>query len=517
VRSGSSSLELIGVDASRAYSEVYRSSLWVSIAVNKLARGVARLPLHTFELEPDTGNRERRRDHPLADVLRKPFTKGSAFKLKESAVGDMGLYGHALWAKWRPGPGRPVEELWPIPWKHVSIIEGETQPIIGYEYRGAAKRVVFLPDDVLHFEFWGPEGRGVSPLEPLRRTLALEDAGQRYAISSFTNAARPAGVFVTTQPLPKPKKDELEAQLRSTHQGPDNAFRTLLLDGGLDWKPIGHNAQEAQTIEHRKLTREEVAAAYDIPPPMIHILDRATFSNIDEQHRMWYQDTLGPWLSMIEETIESQLIDEEPAFTGVFVEFDLNDVLKGDIEKRANAYTKLLAVYTINELRRLENLPKLDDPLADAVYAPLNAAPVGADAPADVDATDGAVIGAARARLVDMLFGGEKRGLDGAELAAALEAAGMRQIAERSRMIERDVLDLKYRPDAPALPPPSFTAEPKIDVHVHFPEGFVRGGDVTVQPQDVNVTVEASGGKRKVRRVEETDGSVSYAIESDGE
>src|SRR5690554_6984432 len=55
--------------------------------------------------------------------------------------------------------------------------------------------------------------------------------------------------------------------------------------------------RSSDLIEARKLTREEVAAAYYIPPPLVGILDHATFSNIREQHKQLYQDTLGPWRS----------------------------------------------------------------------------------------------------------------------------------------------------------------------------------------------------------------------------
>jgi phage portal protein BeeE len=59
-------------------------------------------------------------------------------------------------------------------------------------------------------------------------------------------------------------------------------------------------AEEAQYIETRKLNREEVCAAYDVPPPVVHILDRATFSNITEQMRSMYRDTMAPRLNGFE-------------------------------------------------------------------------------------------------------------------------------------------------------------------------------------------------------------------------
>jgi phage portal protein BeeE len=61
------------------------------------------------------------------------------------------------------------------------------------------------------------------------------------------------------------------------------------------------------------LRREVCAAAYHIPQPMVGILDHATFSNIKEQHKHTYQDTLGPWMENIQQEIERQHIPADPA------------------------------------------------------------------------------------------------------------------------------------------------------------------------------------------------------------
>ena len=62
---------------------------------------------------------------------------------------------------------------------------------------------------------------------------------------------------------------------------------------------LSHSAVEAELIDQRKLNREEIAAAYDVPPPLIGILDRATFSNIQVQAKMLYGMVLGPWLALV--------------------------------------------------------------------------------------------------------------------------------------------------------------------------------------------------------------------------
>lgn len=423
---GGRSIDFPQLGLSEAYSRIYSSQPWVFALVNKLSRGVARLPLKSYLNIGDDREYLRPRDvepHPLPTLLHRPHPRGSRFSLVEATVGNVAIYGKALWWKYRPGPGQAPTELWPLDWRWIEMRTGESAPIDYFVYNGPAGRKVFLPDDVVYFSWWSPAGEaGTSPLEPLRQTLALEDAGRRYAVSSFANAARPAGAVTHPKTLDPKQKEELRAELVGANQGPDQAFRIALLDGGLDWKPFSHTAQEAQTIEHRKLNREEVCAVYDVPPPMVHILDKATFSNIDEQHRMLYQDTLGPWLSFIEETVDAQLLSSELAFAGTEVEFDLNEVLKADVAKRAAAYRQLETTLTANERRALENRSKIDHPAADAILVPANMTAIGAGgyelpaggggAASDVGAALSAMIDERVSALVDE------------RVAAALEASG---------------------------------------------------------------------------------------------
>ena len=141
----------------------------------------------------------------------------------------------------------------------------------------------------------------------------------------------------------------------------------------MTFNPVSQTAKDLQYIEARKLTRQEVASAYFIPPPMIGILDNATFSNITEQHKMLYQDCLGPWLTMITEEIELQLIpDFEPAPERFYVEFNLREKLTGSFEERADAIQKSVGgpTMTVNEARALDNRPPIDG--GDDLIRPLN-------------------------------------------------------------------------------------------------------------------------------------------------
>ena len=328
---------LWSIDFHASYEGLYRTQPWVYVVVNKLARAIARLPLHTFTLDTDTGDRERIREGTLPALLHRPYPRGSGMRLMEHLVASTAIYGNGLLVKRRPARGTPPTELWPLDWRRVQVFTAgsDMSPVDHYEYHtDAGAPEVLQPKDVVHLQWWGPEGIGVSPLEPLRFALGNESAATRYSTQSFTNSVRPSGALITPKRLSQQDRAEMRQEIEMAHAGAENSGRMLLLDNGLDWKAFGGSAADSQMVEVRKLNRDEVCAVYDIPPPMVGILDRATFSNIDEQHRMLYQDTLGPWLVLAEQTLGSQLVEPETGWAGLFCEFLLDDVLRGDIEKR---------------------------------------------------------------------------------------------------------------------------------------------------------------------------------------
>jgi HK97 family phage portal protein len=367
-----------------SYADLYRTQPWIYVTVNKLARAIARLPLKVYEADGD-GARRRVREGPLHDLLENPAPRCGPVQLKQWLAMPVLLHGNAVLGLYRPdGPGGPPARCWPLDWRFLEAWQGQQAgPIDAWATTEFGERVWIDVEDTLHISWEAPNGRlGVSPLQALGVTVGLEDAAQRYQGASFTNAARPSGAVVLPKDahLDADERAELRTDIRAMHEGIDNAFRVALLTGGADWKAMSFSAAEAELIDQRKLNREEAAAVYDIPPPLIGILDKATYSNIETQHRMFYTDVLGPWLTLIEESLQAQLIDPEPAFAGQFVEFDLNEVLRGDPVQRANALQTQVesGLLTINEGRDLENRVRFDHPDADAPLIPVNnLAPVG--------------------------------------------------------------------------------------------------------------------------------------------
>ena len=357
------------------YAEIYRSQESVRTVVSFLARNVAQLGLHMFERVGDD-DRRRMSDHPMALMLKQPNPWTTKYRFIQALVCDFAIYDRAYWLKTRITP--ESNGLVRIPPQIVTPEGDNWLTPNGFKVDGTSGTRIYKADEVVYFRGYGlDKDIGISPLEALRRTLREEYAAGEMREQVMRNGARMSGYLERPKDAPEwsdTARDRFKRNWQAQYSGSGpGAGGTPILEDGMQFKPVSQTARDLQYIESRKLTREEVAAAYFVPPPMIGILDHATFSNITVQQRMLYTETLGPWLSMIQEEIELQLLkDFEPEPKRFYVEFNLREKLSGAFEERADAIAKAVGgpTMTINEARALDNRPPIDG--GDELIRPLN-------------------------------------------------------------------------------------------------------------------------------------------------
>jgi HK97 family phage portal protein len=135
----------------------------------------------------------------------------------------------------------------------------------------------------------------------------------------------------------------------------------------MEFNPVTATARDSQLIESRKLTREEVAAVYHVPPAMIGITEAQGYGSIREQHKVLYQDVLSPWLEMITTELELQLVPDFGDSADLYLEFNINAKLQGSFEEQATALNTAVGApwMSRNEARTRQHLPRIDDPAFD--------------------------------------------------------------------------------------------------------------------------------------------------------
>lgn len=372
-----------------SYACLYADQLWVGTCVDRMLTWSVLVPLKTYRRVGPDGERQRVRpgEHPLADAIASPWPGAGPVQLVQHLLGPKLVHGNGL-TRVESGPGdtlrfaikdwrslRPVRENPTARWPG---------PIVGWLERDAFGEEHGIPlDETMHISHWSPLGPlGVSPLRMLGVTLQLEDAAQRWARSTLARSFRPSGVVEIDEAYLK--LDETDQQtlydatakrLRSLYGGADQAGTPPIFPPGVSWKDAAPStAVEVRLLEQRRVNREEAAAVYQIPAPMVGILDKATYSNISTLRQVAYTDGLAPPLVTIESVINARVCRELLGEPDLFVEFDFSGVLRGDKLREIQAIREAIAaaVLTPNEGRDVQGRKRSTDPAADMLYGNQN-------------------------------------------------------------------------------------------------------------------------------------------------
>ena len=363
-------------------AEGYKSSVWVYACVREIAASVSAIP---WKLQRKvTDGFENISEHPLIDLLERPNPWMSSQEFFEAWATYLNLAGNVYWELSQlDGEGRP-QALYLLRPDKIKVRPHPQDFLAGYEYEANQKKVQFLPEEVIHFKFLDPlnEFYGLSPLEAASRIIDTENEAVSWNRFFFQNAAKPDGALMTDQLLSEAQRAALSTSIASDWIGTENAHKPLLLEAGLKWTSLSSSQKDMDFINLRKMAREEICGVFGVPPNLVGILDRATFSNYAQARKSFYEETIVPTLVRLSSKINAELV---PRFgDDLYFVFDLTQV--SALQEAQDAkFSRLLGtldsgVLTINEVRTELGYDPV--PWGDAWWAPQANIPItGADIP----------------------------------------------------------------------------------------------------------------------------------------
>lgn len=336
--------------------------------VRVLAQSFAGLPMHLHQREGDRRRRlatERPADRVVHDLANPRIT---AWQLWAMQAWWLFLRGNALSVISRDGSGEP-RELFPLRWDRVEVdVErGERLYIYRPEHPSAPERR-YRADQVWHTFGISTDGvEGLSPIGVARETLGHGLALQSHGASFFRRGANPAGQLVHPGKLGKDVDERdavarrLRAQFEEVYGGLENAHRTMLLEEGMEWKPVTMSAKDAEFLESRKMNREEICGIFGVPLHLVGAQERGDFS-IETLSQEFVYYGLGPWLALFEQTANRDLLSQADREAGYYFKFNVNALLRGKPSERAAYYSSAINAgwMTRNEARGYEDLDALD-------------------------------------------------------------------------------------------------------------------------------------------------------------
>lgn len=350
--------------------ETSLESTVVYACVRILAESVAGLPLPLYR-RLDNGGKERATDHPLYSLLHDlPNPEMTAFQLRETLMGHLGLWGNAF-AEIESNGGGQITGLWPL--RPDLVVVKRINRRLVYDILMPKGPNVRLPwSRVMHIAGFGTDGVvGYSPISLARQAVGLSLGTEEFGARFFGNGARPGIVLEHPGKLSDEAHKRLAKSIEERHQGLSNAHRLMILEEGMGVKEVGIPPEDAQYLETRKFQVAEIARMYRIPPHMVGDLERATFSNIEQQSLEFVIFTLTPWLVRIEQAISRDLLTDSERMA-YFAEHLVAGLLRGDIQSRYEAYSigRQNGWLSANDIRILENMNPVEG--GDEYLIPLN-------------------------------------------------------------------------------------------------------------------------------------------------
>ena len=331
--------------------------------VNLLAGTIASLPLMVYRTRG--GARTVASDHPLYRILHdSPNADQTALDFWEFVCASLELHGNAYAEVVRARNGRIIALGVPITPELVTVRRLDTGAL-EYEWVDQGRRIIAGQDRVLHIRGFGgnPLG-GLSTLSAGRQSFGLAQAIERASGDTFRNGVRPSGLLKTADTLTIDQRKQAEELLQEKFSGAINAGRPMLLDRGMDWVQLSISPEDAQMLQSRAFSVEEVCRFFGVPPFMVGHTEKTTSwgTGLEQQTLGFQKFTLRRRLKRIEQALEKQLLSVADRLAGITIEFNLEGLLRADSAARASFYQLMLTngVMTINEVRSLENLPPVE-------------------------------------------------------------------------------------------------------------------------------------------------------------
>ncbi len=240
------------------------------------------------------------------------------------------------------------------------VLQGEDKPL-------TPEQIIFIPDLVRPGKI-----RGESRVQALKENFGLALALEKFAATFFGQGTNLSGVIEFPGNLTAEQASNLSNGFDNRHRGWRKGHRTGVLSGGATFKPTQIDPAQSQSIEARHMAVEDIARAFNVPPHLLALPGTNSYASVEQTNLAWVTHGLRPILTKIEGAM-SPLLARSPNGENAFLRFNLDGLLRADVDTRTSAYSKMIQMgaMTINDVRRLEDLPPMDEEVADKVRVPL--------------------------------------------------------------------------------------------------------------------------------------------------
>lgn len=352
-------------------------------AVNLISSSIARLPCIVYKRQSD-GGRTRASNHAATALIKSPAPYITNFVWMQTMMSHAITHGNGFAYIYRNFDGSPQETLILDPQRTTAAKENGN--LIYVTQIGNETRKL-LYENVIHFKGLSYDGlSGYPVMDILKETFGHGLALLKYGNIYFKNAGNPNVVIS----LPSSFKDEeaLERFRRSwgtMHTGLDNAHKVAILENGAAINKFNVTNEDAQWLASREFDLKALANVFGLPPHKLGANNSTSYGSLEQENRSFLNDSLGGWLAMVEQELESKLLTEVQKRNDThFIEFLRAGLEQADLLQETNALVLQVnnGLLSLDEARQILNRPLLPDGLGQAHRIPLQLGELGKEPPA---------------------------------------------------------------------------------------------------------------------------------------
>lgn len=338
----------------------------VAAATDLITSTIARLPVKLYK-QGEKGEYVSIEDSRTFLLNNEPNHLQTAITLKKRIILDYLLHGNSyIYPEWQRNDLIAIHH---IPARNVNV-EKYVNKNLPFVINGVIKvvgadgsMVDFLPDDlmiILKNSEDGLQSSGVLDLNSELLNLALNQ--QEYSSSLLENGSLPMAILSTPSKLSDKAMERITKSWRSAYQGKKNAGKTVVLEEGMDYKPVSLNPNELDLSTSKNSTLSDIARVFGIPESMLNA-DANKYNSNEQNNLHFLQYTLEPVITAFESALNKSLLLEEEKKKGYSFKFDRDSILATtEAEKFATTIQAMKGgLLSVNEARGRHNMKQISD------------------------------------------------------------------------------------------------------------------------------------------------------------
>lgn len=282
-------------------------------------------------------------NHPALRLLYNPNALETSIEFIERIAGFLDIAGDA-YLEFAGDANRP--ELYALRPDRMKMTPNEMGMPALWEYDVGGQKQPFIitygdgrQQPIAHIRLFNPldDSYGLSPMAAAWRSIETYNSASEYQKALLDNQARPCGALRVggkdgAESLTEEQFERLKAQFEEEHVGSENSGRPLVLEGGLDWVPMGLNMEELDFINSKREMAREIALSLGCPPMLLGLPGDNSYSNYAEANRAFFRQTVLPMADRIRWAYSKFLL---PTFGPFELAYDIDEISGLETEREA--------------------------------------------------------------------------------------------------------------------------------------------------------------------------------------